>query len=154
VAEVRRSSTQGALIEPPGTDDTPIPMEVAASEVVDYMLFVGEAPIADAISGSSGFRERFEQQGPFDHRGRSLRQFDLRRRLMRYPLSYMVYSPLFEGLPPTAKDAVYRRLWQVLSGADRASRYERLSLEDRRALVEILKDTKPDLPAYFSQAIS
>jgi hypothetical protein len=129
-------------------------MEDAASEVVDYMLFVREAPIGDDIRSSSGFRERFEQQGPFDRKGRSLRQFDLRRRLMRYPLSYMVYSPLFEGLPGTAKDAVYRRLWQVLSGTARGPQYQHLSVGDRRAIVEIVRDTKRDIPPYFSGPIS
>jgi hypothetical protein len=152
VAEARRSTAP--RFEPPGSDDKPVAMEDAASEVVDYMVFVGEAPIADEIRGSSGFRERFEQQGPFDRKGRSLRQFDLHRRLMRYPLSYMIYSPLFEQLPGPAKDAVYRRLWQVLSASLSGPQYQRLSLEDRRAIVEILKDTKNDLPSYFSQAIS
>ena len=154
VADARRASTPAPRFEPPGTDDKPITMEQAASEVADYMLFVGEAPIGNDISGSSGFRERFEQQGPFDRKGRSLRQFDLRRRLMRYPLSYMIYAPLFERLPAAAKDAVYRHLWQVLSGTAPGSQYQRLSLDDRRAIVEILQDTKTDLPPYFSQPIS
>ena len=152
VAEARRSSAP--QFEPPGSDEKPIAMEDAASEVVDYMLFVGEAPPGDEIRGSSGFRERFEQQGPFDRKGRSLRQFDLRRRLMRYPLSYMIYSPLFDGMPGAAKDAVYQRLWQVLSGTARGPQYRHLSLDDRRAIVEILKDTRKDLPPYFSQPIS
>jgi hypothetical protein len=147
VAEAQRSSAPG--FRPPGTDDQPIAMDAAAAEVVDYMLFVGEAPIGEPISGSSGFRERFEQQGPFDRKGRSLRQLDLRHRLMRYPLSYMIYSPLFEGLPGAAKDAIYRRLWQVLSGEVRGPRYQHLSLEDRRGIAEILKDTKKDLPSFF-----
>jgi hypothetical protein len=154
VAEARRASPPAPRFEPPGTDDKPIAMEEAASEVADYMLFVGEAPIGDDIRGSSGFRERFEQQGPFDRKGRSLRQFDLRRRLMRYPLSYMIYSPLFEGLPAASKDAIYRRLWQVLSGTAPGPQYQRLSLDDRRAIVEILQDTKTGLPPYFSQPIS
>src|SRR5262249_57917631 len=107
--------------------------------------------IGDAIRGSSGFRERFEHQGPFDRKGRSLRQLDLRNRLMRYPLSYMIYSPLFEGMPAAAKDAIYGRLWQVLSGEARGAAYQRLSLEERQTISEILKDTKKDLPSYFSR---
>src|SRR5262245_39787780 len=97
VAEAQRSSTPG--FQPPATIDNPMTMDAATREVVDYMLFVGEPPISDPIRGSSGFRERFEQQGPFDRKGRSLRQLDLGSRLMRYPLSYMIYSPLFEALP-------------------------------------------------------
>lgn len=153
VAAARASGRPSFRFEPPGTDDKPIPIEDAATEVADYMLFVGEAPMADAIAGSSSFRERFEQQGPFDRNGRSLRQFDLHRRLMRYPLSYMIYSPLFDGLPDSAKNAIYQRLWQVLSGRIRDPQHRSPSLDERRAIVEILMDTKKDLPAYFSPAI-
>src|ERR1035437_4965082 len=61
-------------------------------ELVDYMLFVDEAPFPGPIRGSSGFAERFAADGPSDHLGRNLRQFELERRLMRYPCSYMIYT--------------------------------------------------------------
>ena len=78
-----------------------------------------------------------------------LRQFDLERRLMRYPCSYMIYSPLFDGLPAAARDAIYSRMWEILSGQDKQAAYGRLSADDRRAIVEILRETKKDLPGYF-----
>ena len=121
----------------------------AARAVVDYMLFVDETPLAGKIEGTSGFTQTFSADGPRDARGRSLRQLDLERRLMRYPCSYMIYSPAFDALPAMATDAVYRRLWEVLSGADTQAPYDRLSLADRRAIVEILRDTKKGLPDYF-----
>jgi hypothetical protein len=121
----------------------------AARDLVDYMLFVDEAPLAGRIEGSSGFTQMFSAQGPHDARGRSLRQLDLERRLMRYPCSYMIYSPAFDALPASARDAVYRRLWDVLSGEDEQAIYKRLTLADRRAIVEILRETKKDLPEYF-----
>ena len=40
-------------------------------------------------------------------------------------------------------------MWQVLSGQDKSARYARLSLADRQAIVDILRDTKKDLPADF-----
>ena len=126
-----------------------VPVDEAAKEIVDYMLFVNEAPFAEAIEGSSGFVERFEARGPRDRGGRSLRQLDLRRRLMRYPCSYMIYTPVFDELPGRAKDAVFRRLWEVLSGDVADPSYAVLSLTDRQAIVEILRETKPGLPAYF-----
>jgi hypothetical protein len=130
-------------------DEKPVSLDDGAREVVDYMLFVDEAPLSDAAKGSSGFAERFERLGPYDRSGRSLRQFDLRRRLMRFPCSYLIYAPVFTNLPPQAKDAIYRRMWQVLTGADGDSKYRGLALSDRRAIVEILRDTKDDLPPYF-----
>ncbi len=72
-----------------------------------------------------------------------------RHRLMRYPCSYMIYSPAFDALPAEAKEAIYRRMWQILSGQEKEKKYARLSPADRRAIVEILRDTKPDLPDYF-----
>jgi hypothetical protein len=120
-----------------------------ARDLVDYLLFVDEAPLAGKIEGTSGFTEMFSGEGPRDSRGRSLRQLDLERRLMRYPCSYMIYSPLFDGLPAAAKDAIYSRMWEILSGQDKQPAYNRLSQADRRAIVEILRDTKKDLPIYF-----
>jgi|SRR5579871_996879 len=121
----------------------------AARELVDYLLYVDEAPLSGRVESTSGFAEKFSAEGPRDSRGRSLRQFDLARRLMRYPCSYMIYSPAFDGLPPALKEAVYRRLWQILSGEEKGPKYARLSQSDRHAIVEILRGTKPGLPAYF-----
>ncbi len=122
---------------------TPEKLAGLAKEIADYMLFLDEARMSSPVRGTLGFEEKFTAQGPFDQKGRSLRQFDLERRMMRYPCSYMIYSPAFDGLPDEAKDAIYRRMWQVLSGPSR------ISSEDRRAIVEILRDTKKDLPSYF-----
>jgi hypothetical protein len=121
----------------------------SARDLVDYMLFVDEAPIASKIEGSSGFAEKFSAEGPRDSKGRSLRQLDLEHRLMRYPCSYMIYTEAFDALPPGARDAVYTRMWQILSGQDTDKPYTRLSVADRRAIVEILRETKKTLPAYF-----
>ena len=125
-------------------------MRGIAEEVVDYMLFVGEAPLPNPVSGRSGFAERLSARGPRDRRGRSLYQLDLQRRLMTYPCSYLIYSPAFDALPALAKEPIYRRMWQVLSGEARDPRHRSLSLADRRAVVEILRDTKPGLPSYFT----
>jgi hypothetical protein len=36
-----------------------------------------------------------------------------------------------------------------LSGQERQAPYTRLSVADRQAIVEILRETKKDLPGYF-----
>jgi hypothetical protein len=129
-------------------------MTGVATEVVDYLLFVDEARLTDPVRGTSGFAERFAALGPRDTKGRSLHELDLNRRLMKYPCSYLIYSPAFDALPPAARDPIYRRMWEVLSGQERNERYvSALSLADRQAVVEILRDTKPGLPAYFQGAI-
>jgi hypothetical protein len=122
-------------------------------ELVDYLLFVDEAPLGGKIQGSSGFAEKFAARGPRDRKGRSLREFDLERRLMRYPCSYMIYTDAFDSLPAAAKDAIYKRMWQILSGEEKDHKYARLSVGDRQAIVEILRDTKPGLPEYFQPIV-
>ena len=130
-------------------DETSVDLEDGAIEVVDYMLFVEEAPLPDAVQRSSGFPATFAAQGPRDGKGRSLRDLDLKRRLLKYPCNYLIYSEQFAQLPPNARAAIYQRLWQVLSGQDKDPKCARLSTTDRAAIVEILRGTIRDLPAYF-----
>ncbi len=113
------------------------------------MLFVDEAPIPAGVAGTSGFDAVFSDRGPFDQRGRSLREFDLEERLFRYPCSYMIYTAAFDALPARALDTVFARLWSVLSGEVTEAPYDRLSYGERQAIVEILLDTKTNLPDYF-----
>ena len=123
-------------------------------EFVDYLLFIDEAPLAAPIaSPASPFAVKFASLGPRDRRGRSLRDLDLKTRTLRYPCSYMIYSAAFDALPVEATEAIYARVWQVLSGQVTGQKYARLALSDRRAIVEILRDTKSGLPAYFQTAL-
>ena len=69
---------------------------------------------------------------------------------MTYPLSYTVYSLAFDGLPPAVRQGVYRRLWQVLSTPRTEPKYAHLTAADRRAVLEILRATKTDLPDVFT----
>jgi hypothetical protein len=126
----------------------PATLAGAVSELVDYMLFVDEAPL-DPVRGTSGFAERFAASGRRDSKGRTLRDLDLRTRLLRYPCSYMIYSEAFDALPDEARELVYRRLKDVLSGSVRADKYARLTAPDRQAIIEILRETKPNLPQWF-----
>jgi hypothetical protein len=129
-------------------------MTGVARETVDYLLFMDEAKLTGQIRGTSGFAERFSTGGPRDRKGRSLYELDLKRRLMKYPCSYLIYSPAFDALPRGAKEPIYRRMWEVLSGQERAERYQlALPLVDRQSIIEILRDTKKDLPQYFQNVI-
>ena len=103
-------------------------------DLVDYLTFVDEAPLLEPVQGVSTFTQTFAARGPHDRRGRSLREFDLRTRLFHYRLSYMIYSDLFTGLPPTLRSRVYARLHDVLSTRDPDA-------------MDIVRDTKTDLPA-------
>ena len=105
-------------------------------------------PIDDRIGSGSRVRDRVTQRSHSEHAA-TCREFDLRRRLFKYPCSYMIYTPAFDALPPAAKSAVYSRLWEVLSGKDMSPRYKGLAPADRKAIISILLETKRDLPEYF-----
>jgi hypothetical protein len=140
---------EGRIAAASPTPDAMSRAQGAARELVDYLLFIDEEPLTAAIQGSSKFAGVFAAQGPRDGKGRSLRELDLRRRMFKYPCSYMIYTAAFDALPALAKDAVYARMWEVLSGREKQPRYRVLSLVDRQAIVQILRDTKKDLPRYF-----
>ena len=142
--------------DPPGATTGGLPPHVGelVRDFVDYVLFIDEAPLPSPVKGSSAFAQEFASKGPHDGRGRSLRDLDLTHRLLRYPCSFMVYSEAFDALPVVVKNLVYERMWDVLSGKETNKAYARLSLADRRAIVEILRDTKKDLPEYFRQAVT
>jgi hypothetical protein len=131
------------------TDGTARRVDSAAEQLLEYLLFVEEAPLAAPVKGTSGFAEEFARVGPRDRHGRSLRDFDLSNRLFKYPCSYLIYSPAFDQLPSSVKDRVYRRLWEVVSGRDQTKEFAHLTAADRRAIKEILVDTKKELPDYW-----
>ena len=102
-------------------------MDDEIGQLVTYMTFADEAKLPQPVTGASTFTKTFAARGPKDKQGRSLRDFDLKTRLFRYPLSYMIYSPAFDALPDRARTEIYQRLTAALSGT---------------AALEILRDTK------------
>ncbi len=115
-------------------------LDAELDEMVAYMLFGDEAQLQEPVSGVSTFSKTFAQRGPRDKHGRSLRDFDLKTRLFRYPLSYMIYSAAFDGMPDLVRARVYRRLYDILTGQDASKSVGGLSLEnlsaaDRRAIL-------------------
>jgi hypothetical protein len=121
-------------------------------EMLGYMLFVDEEPLKQPVAGVSTFTKTFAARGPRDAKGRSLRDFDLQKRLFRYPLSYMVYSSAFDGMPEIVRERVYQRLFDVLTGKDKSQTFARVSADDRQAVIDIFRATQPKLPKYWSTA--
>lgn len=126
-------------------------MESPIEYFIKHLLFVDEAPLPGPVQGVTSFAADFESRGPLDSRGRSLRQLDLKTRLLKYPCSYLIYSEAFESLMPPLKERVYRRLWEVLSGEDKSEDFQELPPGRRRAILEILIETKKDAPDYWRE---
>jgi hypothetical protein len=128
--------------------------ERPAEQLLRYLLFANETPLPgedrQKVIGSSAFAREFAARGIRDSKGRSLRDFDLSTRIFRYPCSYLIYSDAFDALPEPAKGYVYHRLLEILSGQDKSQDFAKLSGEDRRAVLEILLATKPQLPKEWN----
>jgi hypothetical protein len=129
-----------------GTKARPM-VKAMLDPLVKALLLADATPLPGRITGNSGFDSWFRAQGPSDGHGHSLRELDLKTRVFRYPLSYMIYSAGFDGLPGYAKEYVYRRLADVLGGRDRSAPYAWLSDADRATVLEILTATKPEFAA-------
>jgi hypothetical protein len=140
-----RTGWEARIADPAGKAQFDTDLE----SLVTYMLFADEATLRGPVVGVSTFTQTFAARGPRDRQGRSLRDFDLQTRMFRYPLSYMIYSEAFDAMPDQVRERVYRRLYDVLTGRDQSDKFKRLSSDDRRAILEILRETKPGLPAYF-----
>ncbi len=121
----------------------------AVERLLRYLLFSNMAGLEQPVKGTNKFSQEFSQQGPRDRHGRSLRDFDLKNGLFQYQCSYLIYSEAFDQLPGEIKSPLYRRLWEVLSGQDNSEDFRHLNQESRSVILEILRDTKRDLPDYW-----
>ncbi len=124
-------------------------MNAEIEELLTYMLFAHEAPLKAPVIGVSTFTKTFAARGPRDKQGRSLRDFDLKTRLFRYPVSYMIYSEAFDNLPDKLRNLIYQRMYDVLSGKDQSKPFASLPADSRLAALEIVRETKANLPAYW-----
>lgn len=150
---LRDSAVMNEMLERPAdhrSDSITRRIQRAGEPVVKYLLFRKETQLTAAIKGASEFTEVFPQSGPRDKQGRSLRELDLETRLFKYPCSYVIYSAAFDRLPEPVLSRIYRRLWDVLSGKDNSEDFAHLSTADRRAIMEILRETKSNLPEYWN----
>ena len=154
-AEQQRTGKQNLTLEQisPATRQQ---YQSVAEEALRYLLFQGEVKLPAPIRGSSTFTKDFAALGPRDRKGRSLRDFDLETRIFKYRLSYLIYSDAFDAIPAPARDYLLHRLFEVLTGHDQSPEFAGLGPAERRAILEILADTKPGLPrewaAYLESA--
>ena len=117
--------------------------------LVKYLLFSGEPKLESPIKGTAGFTEQFAKQGPRDSQGRSLRDFDLQTRFFKYPCSFLIHSPSFDAIEPQIKAIILQKLHDILTGKNDDAQFARLKPEDRKAVLEILIETKKTLPDYW-----
>ena len=124
-------------------DSTRRRLDDVAEGLLRYMMFVDEFELTAPVAGSSEFAAEFQAAAILDSRGRGLRQLDLKRRLLRYPCSYLIYSESFFSLPEDILTRLKKRMLQVLTGADPSGDFGHIETKDRRIILEILRETHP-----------
>lgn len=110
-----------------------------------YLLLTEEAPLPSPLTPASDFLTEFQKSAKRDSKGRSLRDFELQTRLFRYPCSFLIDSEGFRKMPAMVRQKIMDRLHAVLTGEDTHPDFAGLPEDSRRAVLEILRETCPDL---------
>ena len=118
-------------------------VQLIAKEVVDQLLFCNETKLTAEVTGSVIFATDFTSNGPRDSQGRSLRDFDLKTRMFKYPCSYLIYSPSFDVLQKPLRIEICRQLHAILSATETSDDYPHLDARTRSDILAILRETKP-----------
>lgn len=118
-------------------------LEREAQKIVDYVLFVDEAPIRKPISvGNSFFVRDFEgvEEDP-------LKKLNLKSRLMERRCSYMIRTRSFDGLPRAFKTIVFSEIktLMTLPQSDLPAKFSYFKEAERREIDEALR---LDFPEY------
>jgi hypothetical protein len=122
-------------------------LDMQADTVVRYLLFAEEAALPPGgVTGLREFKQDFARQTRKTKEGISLRDFDLKTRLFKYRCSYMIYSPVFQGLLPVMKQRIYLRLDRALSVSQPDPDYAYLPAAEKQAIRQVLRQTLMDLP--------
>jgi hypothetical protein len=123
-------------------DDTAL--DKLTTPVLESLFMAHEAPLSDTVQGTSGYAEWFQAQGPKTKEGRSLRQLDLHTRTFRYPLSYLIYSPVIDALPDVVRAHLFTRIRAVLAG-EGGPAFAHLTADLRDDISAILRETNPEI---------
>jgi hypothetical protein len=126
----------------------------AAREIVDDLLFYGEAELPDGVQGDPAFQRAFQRDARRAADGSSLKDFSLQGRIFQNRCSYLIYSDSFRELPAQLKQRVYERLARALKPAEADPRYAYLGTKERARIVTILRETHPELRDVLGQMAS
>lgn len=123
-----------------------------AGKVIEALLCKGEAVFpAEGVQGDGAFEKVYAASRRADGRDRSLRDLDLRTRLLKYRCSPLIYARTFEAMPKELRAVLLRRLSVGLLAAEPAPEFTHLPADERKAIHEILTATLPGLPADWGK---
>src|SRR5262249_3237161 len=121
-------------------------LDEQARRITRYLLFADEVPLpAGGLEPDPAYRADFLSNRRATPEGGALKDLDLKTRLVKYRCSYMIYSPVCEGLPATLKEGVYEQLRKALRDANPDPDFGYLPAAERKSIRLILKATVKDL---------
>jgi len=133
------------------SSDKAVPAELtgrlseSAENLIEGLFYCGEAALPGEIHPPRDLVEAFQKGARKTRDGRSLKDLDLKSRLFRYRLSYLVDTEMFRSLPPPLLEYLRGRFREILRGGDRRGSLGELSDADRTDLVSVLRETHPEM---------
>jgi hypothetical protein len=125
-------------------------VEKHAEELARYILFVDEAKLPqEGIGGDPEFVRDFLRNKRQASTGASLKDLDLRTRMLRHRCSYMLYTDSWQKLPQVLKDRVYYKMAEGLRDVNPNAAFNHLPSDEKRAIRNILKETLSGLPSWW-----
>lgn len=122
-----------------------------AERVLKHMLYVEEISLPGGVEGGADFLAAFAEGRVKSKEGRSLRDFRLYERLMKYRCSHLIYSDAFAQLPDRIRTIILEKLHGILKRPDSFPEFAHLSESECGHIYEILSETLPDLPAVWEK---
>ena len=124
------------------TEDLPM-LDDLAHQLVRYLLFAGEAALPPGgVQPDPAYLRDFQARRIASRDGASLRDLELRTRLLRHRCSYMIHTPSFAALPAEFKSRVLAGLGAALREENAAPEFAYLPVEEKRAIRLILRESK------------
>jgi hypothetical protein len=136
----------GEPVEAPLSETNERILQRLATKVLKEMLYVEEVPLPGGIEGTGIFQTAFEEGRKKSVGGRSLRDFRLYERLMKYRCSHLIYSEAFANLPDAIRTRILSQLHGILTKPADWPEFAHLGEAERGHILAIVKETVPDLP--------
>jgi len=148
----RHAEMQKAFGEPvdaPLSETNTRILDRLATKVLKEMLYAEEVQLPGGIEGAGVFQTAFEVGRKQSAEGRSLRDFRLYERLMKYRCSHLIYSEAFANLPDAIRGRILDQLHGILTKPADWPEFAHLGESERGHIHTIVKETVPDLPASW-----
>lgn len=143
---IEMQKTFGEPVEAPLSETNERILDRMAEKVLHEMLYVEEVELPGGVEGGAAFQKAFAKNAPKSHDGRSLKDFRLYGRLMKYRCSHLIYSSAFQDLPTEMRTRILDKLYEILTKPASWPQFAHLGDSERNHIREILLETLPNLP--------